>query len=106
MKRVLAFFKDYLAVVLVMPLLTGVGTALYMRGEIDAGGYREIVMAWPRLSTQTKDVVSKSMIDGQLTRWAAADIRSRIMHETHMLTRGSTPILSLDAERDQFRELK
>lgn len=106
MKRVLTFVKDHLAVMLILPLLTGVGTVFYMRGEIDAGEYREIVEAWPRLSPQTKELVSDAMLDGQLTHWEFADIRTRIMNETHMLNRGGTPILTLEEEKDQLRALK
>ncbi|WP_447874854.1 hypothetical protein [Serratia fonticola] len=106
MKRVLTFVKDHLAVALILPLLTGVGTAIYIRGEIEAGEYREIAMAWPRLSSQTKAVVSDAMIDGKLTHWEFADIRPLIINETHMLSRGNTPILSLEEEKDQLRALK
>ncbi|CAI2537488.1 hypothetical protein [Serratia ficaria] len=105
MKKAVARFKNCYGLVFVMPVVAGLLGFTYVNTNVDPDAYREMAVAWPRLTPQIQEQIRASMSSGKMNRWDYRDIQNSIIETTHVLTYGALPIENEEKELTNLKKV-
>jgi len=97
MNKAWVFFKNYLLIVVALPVLAAVLGAVYVAQEISPLEYRIYTNAWPNLNTpSTVDLIQTAMSDGKITHWENVVLQRAALADTALTTEGATDDLATE----------